>query len=114
MLKTSTALVLSSWLWAACLTPCLAAEPEAQSPGLVQKVEHAIERGAEAAASGVQRGVKAAAHGIERAASATAHGVRAAAGGVAHGASAAAHGVDVAASKVQGVVAPGSAPASTP
>jgi hypothetical protein len=59
-------------------------------------------------------GVKAAAHGIERAASATAHGVRAAAGGVAHGASAAAHGVDVAASKVQGVVAPGSAPASKP
>lgn len=113
-MKTPIALVVSCWLCGSCPTPCLAAEPEAQSPGVVQKVEHAIERGAEAAASGVQRGVKAAAHGIERAASATAHGVRAAAGGVAHGASAAAHGVDVAASKVQGVIAPGSAPASKP
>jgi len=91
-MKTSAALVVSSWLCWSCLTPCLAAEPETQSPGVAQKVAHAI----------------------ERAASATAHGVRAAAGGVAHGASAAAHGVDVAASKVQGVVAPGSAPASKP
>src|SRR5262245_53454158 len=76
----------------ACLTTCQAAESEPQAPGVVQKVEHAIERGAEAAASGIQRGVKAAARGVAHAASATARGVHAAASGVARGASAAAHG----------------------
>jgi hypothetical protein len=44
-------------------------------PGVVVKVERAIERGAKAAASGVERGAKAAASGIERGAKAAAHGV---------------------------------------
>ena len=49
--KTSNALVLSSWLCGSCLSPCLAAEPDVQSPGVVQKVEQAIVRGADAAAA---------------------------------------------------------------
>lgn len=59
----------------------------ANSPGVVVKVEKAIERGAKAAASGVKRGVKAAARGIERGAKATARGVERgakAAGNAAH------------------------------
>lgn len=84
-----------------CLTPCQAAESDSQNPGVVQKVEHAIERGAKAAASGIQRGAKAAAHGVERAASATANGVHTAA-------SATAHGVEVAVDKVKGSDKPAS------
>jgi phage-related protein len=45
------------------------------SPGPVDKVTHAIKRGASAAASGIERGVNAAAHGIERGAKATARGI---------------------------------------
>ena len=90
----------------AYLGPCQAAESDPESPGVVQKVERAVQHGAEAAASGVQRGAKAAARGVEHAASATAtgvgRGVRAAASGVARGASAAARGIDSAASKVTG------------
>ena len=53
---------------AACLgamPACYAAESSAE-PGVVQKVEHAVEHGAKAAASGVERGVKAAASGVGR------------------------------------------------
>lgn len=56
-------------------------------PGVVVKVERAIERGAKVAASGVERGVRAAASGVEQ-------GAKAAASGVEHGAKAAAHGVE--------------------
>jgi len=87
---------------------CPAAESEPQSPGVVQKVERAVEHGVEAAASGVKRGAKAAAHGVQVAASATARGVQAAASGVAKGASAAAHGVESVAGKVKSSVAPAS------
>lgn len=45
------------------------------SPGVVGKVEKAVEHGAKAAANGVERGAKAAARGIERGASAAARGV---------------------------------------
>jgi hypothetical protein len=85
-------MVLVGLVW---LSSCQAAESDSESPGVVQKVEHAIQRGAKAAASGVQRGAKAAAHGVERAANATAHGVHTAA-------SATAHGVEVAVNKVKG------------
>jgi hypothetical protein len=83
------------------MSPCQAAEADSQSSGVVQKVGDAIERGAEAAVSGVQRGAKAAAHGVERAADATARGVKAAAKGVERGATAAADGVETAANKVK-------------
>lgn len=56
--------------------PNEAAEPQANGePGVVGKVERAIERGAKAAASGVERGAKAAASGVERGVKAAAHGV---------------------------------------
>jgi hypothetical protein len=42
------------------------------SGGVVGKVEHAVVKGAKAAASGVERGAKAAAHGVETGAKATA------------------------------------------
>ncbi len=68
------------------------------APGVVEKVEHAVERGAHAAASGIERGVKAAASGVERGVKAAASGVergaRAAASGVARGVKAAASGVE--------------------
>jgi hypothetical protein len=41
------------------------------SPGPVDKVTHAIKRGASAATTGIEHGVKAAANGIERGAKAT-------------------------------------------
>lgn len=56
-------------------------------PGVVVKVERAVERGAKAAASGVEHGARAAAGGIKR-------GAQAAASGVERGTKAAAHGVE--------------------
>ncbi|MFO1337336.1 MAG: hypothetical protein U1F53_03735 [Burkholderiaceae bacterium] len=101
-------LALALFVLAGLAAPCQAAEPEPQAPSVVEKVEHAIEHGAQAAASGVQRGAKAAARGVERAASATARGVHAAASGVARGASVAARGAETAANKVKGAVSPAS------
>lgn len=46
------------------------------NPGVVTKVENAVERGAHAAADGVEHGARAAAHGIEKGAKATEHGVK--------------------------------------
>ncbi len=43
----------------------------AAEPGVVVKVERAVERGAKAAANGIERGAKAAAHGVERGVQAT-------------------------------------------
>ncbi len=43
------------------------------SPGVVEKVEQAVVRGAQAAASGVERGAQAAASGVQRGARAAAH-----------------------------------------
>lgn len=73
------------------------------APGVVVKVEKAIERGAKAAASGVERGAKAAARGIE-------HGAKAAASGVERGAKATGKAVHAAAQKVGGSPAPSSSP----
>lgn len=74
-----------------------AAEAPAE-PGVAQKVEATVVRGAKAAASGIERGARAAASGIERGVKATARavdrGVSAAASGVARGARAAASGVE--------------------
>jgi hypothetical protein len=46
------------------------------NPGVVTKVENAVERGAHAAADGVQHGAQAAAKGIERGAQATERGIK--------------------------------------
>ena len=99
-MSTNSAL-FAAMLGLVCAASCQAAEAEPQSPGVVQKVERAVEHGAEVAASGVKRGAKAAAHGVQVAASATAHGVQVAASGVAKGANAAAHGVESVAGKVK-------------
>ena len=61
---------------------------------VVAKVEHAIERGAKAAASGIERGAKAAEHGVKV-------GVEAAARGLETGAKAVARVADSAAEKVR-------------
>lgn len=78
--------------------------PPSTSPasGVVGKAEHAVARGANAAASGVELAVKAAASGVER-------GVNAAARGVAHGAQATASAVSQVTRKISGT--PASAPA---
>jgi hypothetical protein len=73
------------------------------APGVVVKVEKAIERGAKAAASGVERGAKAAARGIE-------HGAKAAASGVERGAKATGNAAHAVAKKVGGSPTPSSSP----
>ncbi len=73
------------------------------APGVVVKVEKAVERGAKAAASGVKRGAKAAARGIE-------HGAKAAASGVERGAKASGSAAHAVAKKVGGSPAPSSSP----
>jgi hypothetical protein len=76
----------------------------AAEPGVVQKVEGAVTRGAHAAAYGVERGVQAAASGVERGAKATARAVQrgaaAAASGVARGARATGEAADRVARRV--------------
>lgn len=80
------------------------------SGGIVDRVEHAVERGASAAVHGVKRGAEAAAGGIQRGAEATEHGVRrgvtAAADGVETGAKATARVAGRVADKVSGSEAP--------
>ena len=73
------------------------------APGVVVKVEEAIERGAKAAASGVERGAKAAARGIK-------HGAKAAASGVERGAKATGNAAHAVAKKVGGSPTPSSSP----
>ncbi len=111
MTKTKHSVRVLVLLGLACSAPGWAVEQEAQSPGVVEKVERAIARGAHAAASGVERGAKATARGLDRAASATAHGVRVAASGVKRGADATVRGVEKAADKVTGSGTPASSPA---
>lgn len=72
-------------------------------PGVVVKVEKAIERGAKATASGVERGAKAAGRGIER-------GAKAAARGVERGAKATGNAAHTVAKKVSGSPTPSSSP----
>jgi len=71
------------------------------APGVVVKVEKAIERGAKAAARGVKRGAKATAHGIE-------HGAKAVAGGVERGAKATGNAAHAVERKVSGSPSPSS------
>ena len=73
------------------------------SPGVVTKVEKAVERGAQATARAVKRGAKAAARGIE-------HGAKAAANGVERGARATSNAAHTVAKKVSGSTAPSSSP----
>jgi hypothetical protein len=63
------------------------------TPGVVVKVEKAIERGAEAAAGGVKHGLTAAAKGVK-------HGAEAAASGIERGAKATGHAADKVAEKI--------------
>ena len=105
VLKTAAALssvlVLASHADAASTEPTQSATSSAS--GVVGRVENAIVRAAQAAASGVERGVKAAASGVERGAKATARGVE-------HGAKATASAASRVASKVAG--SPASSPAT--
>lgn len=73
------------------------------APGVVVKVEKAIERGAKAAASGVERGAKAAGRGIE-------HGAKTVASGVKRGAKATGNAAHAVAKKVGGSPTPSSSP----
>ncbi len=90
-------------------TPAAPAEP-----GVLEKVEKAVVRGAKAAASGVERGVKAATSGIERGAKAAAigveRGVKAAASGVQRGAQATGNAAGSVAAKVGSPAAAASQP----
>jgi hypothetical protein len=83
-------------------------------PGVVERVEQAVVRGAKAAASGVERGVKAATKGIERGAKAAAsgveRGVKAAADGVQRGAQATGNAAGSVAAKVGAPAAAASQP----
>jgi hypothetical protein len=89
----STALVLAALLAAA--TSAMAAD---EAPSTLDRIEGAVVRGTQAAASGVARGVHAAASGIERGAKATARGIEKGANATARGVS---KGVDAAASGVK-------------
>ena len=84
------------------------------APGVVVKVEKAVEHGAKAAAGGVERGAKAAASGVERGAKAAARGIKrgakAAAGGVERGAKATGNAAHTVAKKVDGSPTPSSSP----
>lgn len=84
-----TPMLLAALMWASHAQAASNDTPASSGsePGVVVKVEHAVERGARAAASGVEHGARAAAGGIKR-------GVHAAASGVERGTKAAAHGVD--------------------
>ncbi|MBU1691530.1 MAG: hypothetical protein KJ958_06505 [Gammaproteobacteria bacterium] len=77
------------------------------TPGVIVKVEKALERGAKAAESGVKRGAKAAARGIER-------GAKAAASGVERGVEATGNAAHAVAKKVGGSPPASSPPASSP
>jgi hypothetical protein len=72
-------------------------------PGVVVKVEKAVERGAKATASGVERGAKAAGRGIER-------GAKAAARGVERGAKATGNAAHTVAKKISGSPTSSSSP----
>ena len=82
----SLLLVLVSNVAAQTATP--SRSTAAAEPGVWEKVEKAVVRGAKAAASGVERGVKAAEHGAKVAASGVERGVKAAASGIERGAQA--------------------------
>ena len=73
------------------------------APGVVVKVEKAIERGAKAAARGAEHGAKAAARGIK-------HGAKAAASGIERGAKATGSAAHTVAKKVSGSPTPSSSP----
>jgi hypothetical protein len=81
--------------------PAVAGAPGAT---VVDRVGHAIERGATAAAHGIERGAQAASHGIQRGAEAASHGIKvgveAAARGIEHGAQATARAAGAVARKV--------------
>ncbi len=64
------------------------------TPGVVQRVAGAVERGAQAAARGIERGAKAAEHGIQVGVQATARGIERGAQAVARAAATVAKKVD--------------------
>jgi hypothetical protein len=105
-LTSFIAALLSLWLVlqspARAQTTAPARQPASTEPGVLEKVEQAVVRGAKAAASGVERGVKAAEHGAKVAASGVERGAKAAASGVQRGAHATGDAVQSVAKKVGG------------
>lgn len=74
--------------------------------GLVQKVEKAVKRGADATVKGVKRGAEATANGIQRGGKAAAHGVK-------RGVEATEHAVSRTADKIHGISGSSSAATET-
>lgn len=97
----------------ACMSLNLAGAAEDQAgetgsssgSGVVQKVEKAVKRGADAAVKGIKRGADATAKGIQRGGKAAAHGVK-------KGVEATEHAVSRTADKIEGTVK--SSPAESP
>lgn len=107
-MRTTPLAVLLMTLWlvlqsaVSAQTTAPARQSAAAEPGVLEKVEQAVVRGAKAAASGVERGVKAAERGAKVAASGVERGAKAAASGVQRGANATGDAVQSVAKKVVG------------
>lgn len=91
-----------------------AAAPTASDPGVIVRVEEAVQRGVRATINGVEHGLEVTARGVERGARATANGlergVQAAAGGIQVGANATAEAANNLSRKIVGSPAPESNP----
>ncbi len=87
-----------------------AAAPTSSDPGVIVRIENAIERGIRATTNGVEHGLEVTARGVERGARATANGiergVQAAAGGVQTGANATSEAANTLSRKIVGSPAP--------
>lgn len=87
------------WLALTAATAAVAQDKDASNaptPGVVQRVADAVERGAQAAARGIERGAKAAEHGIRVGVQATARGIERGAQATAQAAATVARKVDAA------------------
>ena len=75
--KTAMTLILASLMlnYAVAEDKSASGSGTGSEPGVVNKVEHAVKRGADATVKGVKHGAKAAASGIQRGGKAAAHGV---------------------------------------
>lgn len=91
-----------------------AAAPTSGDPGVIVRVEEAVQRGVRATIIGVEHGLEVTARGVERGARATANGiergVQAAAGGIQVGANATAEAANNLSRKIVGSPAPESNP----
>lgn len=89
--KTAMTLTLACLM----LNYAAAEDKPASEPGVVNKVEHAVKRGADATVKGVKHGAKAAASGVQRGGKAAAHGVE-------HGVEATGHALNRVGDKLHG------------